>query len=88
MIPDRCWAEKSKLTGRFGESSAGKCPLRTLTGVLEPLKDKAYFTRVRVDPDIGTVCWRNGADLDPDVLYAAVTGEATDVTEPEGILRE
>jgi hypothetical protein len=58
----------------------------TFTGVFAPLEDKAYFARVRVDVDIGTICWPNGADLDPDVLYAAVTGEAIDLTEPAGVL--
>jgi hypothetical protein len=46
----------------------------TFRGVFEPLKDLAYFRQVRVDPDLGTVAWPNGADLDPDVLYAQVTG--------------
>lgn len=27
------------------------------------------FKQVRVDPDLGTICWPNGADLDPDVLH-------------------
>jgi hypothetical protein len=34
-----------------------------------PLKDPAYFSQVKVDPELGTVSWPNGADLDPDVLY-------------------
>jgi hypothetical protein len=59
--------------------------LVTFTGVFAPLKDKLYFDQVRIDPEIGTICWPNGADLDPDVLYAAVTGEAIDVTEPVGV---
>lgn len=60
--------------------------LVAFTGVFAPLKDKAYFAQARVDSDIGTVCWPNGADLDPDALYAAVTGEAIDIAEPVGVL--
>ena len=44
-------------------------------GVFAPLRDRAKFLEVRVDPEIGTICWPGGADLDPDVLYASVTGE-------------
>ncbi len=35
----------------------------------EPLRDRAYFRKVRVDPELGTVVWPNGYDLDPDVLH-------------------
>jgi hypothetical protein len=35
----------------------------------EPLQDPAYFAKVRVDPELGTVVWPNGYDLDPDVLH-------------------
>lgn len=38
-------------------------------GVFEPFRDVHYFSQVRVEPDIGTVVWPNGADLCPDVLY-------------------
>jgi hypothetical protein len=40
--------------------------------VFEPLRDAAYFAQVRVDAELGTVVWPNGADLDPDVLYEEV----------------
>ena len=40
-----------------------------LDGVFEPLRDRTYFRRVRVEPDVGTVVWPNGADVCPDVLY-------------------
>jgi hypothetical protein len=43
-------------------------------GVFAPLRDPAYFAQVRVDPELGTVAWPNGADLDPDVLYGRITG--------------
>ncbi len=35
----------------------------------EPLQDPAYFHQVSVDPELGTVVWPNGYDLDPDVLH-------------------
>ena len=37
--------------------------------VFEPLKrDPALFRSVSVDPELGTIVWPNGADIDPDVL--------------------
>jgi hypothetical protein len=35
----------------------------------EPLQDPAYFRQVSVDPELGTIVWPNGYDLDPDVLH-------------------
>jgi hypothetical protein len=42
--------------------------------VFAPLGDPARFAEVGVNPELGTVGWPNGADLDPDVLYAKVSG--------------
>jgi hypothetical protein len=40
--------------------------------VFEPLKaDPALFRQVRVDEEIGTIVWPNGADMDPDVLHGS-----------------
>jgi hypothetical protein len=50
-----------------------------LDGVFAPLLDPAKFAEVRLNPDLGTVCWPNGADLDPDVLYAWVSGRPISV---------
>jgi hypothetical protein len=37
--------------------------------VFDPLKkDPATFRQVRVDPELGTIVWPNGADVCPDVL--------------------
>jgi hypothetical protein len=33
------------------------------------LKDPAVFAQAFVDEELGTVCWRNGADLAPEWLY-------------------
>ncbi len=56
------------------------------TGVFAPLRSQDYFRRVRVDAELGTICWPNGADLDPDVLYSLVTGEPILLAEPEALL--
>jgi hypothetical protein len=48
--------------------------------VFEPLlRDASMFRSVRVDPELGTIVWPNGADLDPDVLYS---GRAPAWSEP------
>jgi hypothetical protein len=40
--------------------------------VFEPLKaDISLFREVRVDPELGTIVWPNGADMDPDVLHGS-----------------
>ena len=49
-------------------------PVLSFRGVFEPLRDPTYFAQVRVDPELGSVVWPNGADLDPDVLYGRLTG--------------
>jgi hypothetical protein len=42
--------------------------------VFEPLRtDTALFQSVRVDPELGTIVWPNGADIDPDVLILGRT---------------
>lgn len=37
--------------------------------IFEPLKDIDYFKRVRLNPDLDTIAWDNGADMSPDFLY-------------------
>ncbi len=37
--------------------------------VFEPLRDLKRFRTARLNPDIDTVVWDNGADMSPDFLY-------------------
>jgi len=37
-------------------------------GVFAPLGDPAYFARVRVVPEAGTIAWPDGADMAPEPL--------------------
>lgn len=47
------------------------------TGVFAPLKDPAYFARVRID--LGAIAWPNDVDIDPETLYHwATTGTGPD----------
>jgi hypothetical protein len=43
------------------------------SGIFTPLQNLATFAQVQIHPELGTIIWQNGADLDPDVLYAIVT---------------
>ena len=63
---------------RYADGAAGELdlmPLLQFTGVFEPLRDPEFFAQVRVNHDIGTIVWPNGADLCPDVLRHYLTGE-------------
>lgn len=66
-----------RLRLRFEDDVEGVVDLASLSfrGVFAPLQDLTYFRQVRVDKELGTIVWPNGADLDPDVLYSQVTGK-------------
>ena len=66
-----------RLRLRFEDGVVGEVDLEKMIqfeGIFAPLKDRATFVQVRVNPDVGTIVWPNGADLDPLVLYSQVTG--------------
>ena len=69
--------EPYRLRLKFEDGIEGDVDLQDLVefvGVFEALKNVVFFNEVRVDPDLGTVVWPNGADLDPLVLYSHITG--------------
>jgi hypothetical protein len=78
-----------RLRLRFEDGAEGEVDLSTIVpfeGVFAPLQDPTVFEAVRVNPELGTICWPNGADLDPDVLYALVRGEpAPDLRQRSGV---
>jgi hypothetical protein len=59
---------------RFEDGTEGEVDLsRELYGeVFEPLRDIDYFRQVKLNPDLGTIAWPNGADLAPEFLYEKV----------------
>lgn len=62
----------------FADGTSGVADLQPLLagrmGMLKPLHTPEYFALVQLDEEAGTVCWPNGVDLDPDVLYAVAHG--------------
>jgi hypothetical protein len=63
---------------RFDDGAAGEVDLAgELRGeVFEPLADVAFFAQVRVDPELHTIAWPNGADFAPEFLYERVRSHA------------
>ena len=37
--------------------------------LFSPLRDPAFFSRVKLDPECHTLVWPNGADFDPATLH-------------------
>jgi len=50
---------------------------REWRGVFEPLRDPAYFARVAVDPESGTIAWPNSVDMAPEPLYETARLQAS-----------
>ena len=62
---------------QFEDGIVGELDLSAIIrfeGIFAALKDLNRFRELSVHPDLGTIYWPNGADLDPAVLYARVTG--------------
>lgn len=59
---------------RFSDGAEGEVDLSAeLYGeVFEPLKTVEYFRSFRLDPELRTVTWPNGADFAPEFLRAAL----------------
>jgi hypothetical protein len=70
---------------RFEDGVDGELDLADVIdfeGIFAPLKDENEFAKMTLNAELGTIVWPNGADLDPDVLYAAVTGKPIELAAP------
>lgn len=56
---------------RFNDGTEGEIDLEPeLEGeVFGPLRDPTVFRAFRLDKEVGTIVWENGADLAPEFLY-------------------
>ncbi len=59
---------------RFGDGTEGRVDLSgELHGpIFEPLRDPTFFGQLRLDPELETITWPNGADFAPEFLYERV----------------
>ncbi len=80
MLPDIVEArplEAYRLFVRFADGVEGTIDVQEfapLEGVFAPLRNPDEFRRVAVNSELGTVSWPSGADLDPLLIYARLTG--------------
>jgi hypothetical protein len=60
---------------RFNDGAEGEIDLRgELEGeVFGPLTDLELFRRFRVDSELSTIVWENGADFAPEFLHENMT---------------
>ena len=68
---------------RFDDGVEGEIDLSSLMifeGLFAPLKTADRFAELRVNPDLGTICWPNGADIAPEALYEALLQHPPRVT--------
>jgi hypothetical protein len=69
--------ENHRLFVRFEDGVEGEIDFEQLApfdGVFAPLRDPQVLSQVRVNIEWGTIEWPCGADIDPIVLYSAVSG--------------
>lgn len=67
----------------FNNGRQGVADLRgSLDGdVFEPLRDVEVFSQFRVDPELETIVWPNGADFAPEFLYFQAFKNEPDLQE-------
>ncbi len=71
FVEEARYLEDYKIELKFNDGKKGIVDLQSeLYGTMfEPLKDKSIFSKVKVDEDLETIAWENGADLAPEFLY-------------------
>jgi hypothetical protein len=58
----------------FMDGAAGEIDLENELGgeIFTPLRDIEFFRQFRLDPELHTIIWRNGADFAPEFLYERI----------------
>ncbi len=65
------YIDEFKVDVHFNNGKRGTADLtEALHGaIFEPLKEKSLFAQLKVDPELETIVWPNGADLAPEYVY-------------------
>ena len=65
----------------FGDGLTGTLDLSgELWGpIFEPLRDPEFFARAELD-EFGVISWPNGADLAPEFVYGAISGQSAELS--------
>ncbi|HHG83933.1 MAG TPA: DUF2442 domain-containing protein [Bacteroidetes bacterium] len=70
---------------KFSDGVEGEIDLeKELWGeMFEPLRDKARFSELALDKELGTIVWPNGADFAPEFLYQKLSPDYTLKPKPQ-----
>ncbi len=70
-VTEAKYLDGHKVEVSFNDGRRGIADLsNTLRGsVFQPLKDEAFFAQLKLDKELDTISWPNGADIAPEYLY-------------------
>lgn len=70
-VTDAKYLEKYRIEVLFNDGKKGIVDLsQSLKGtVFNPLKNKNIFSQFKIDHELDTIVWPNGADFAPEYLY-------------------
>jgi hypothetical protein len=83
-VVEATYEDGYRIRFRFNDGAVGVADLKdALVGeMFEPLRDLGLFKRFRVDPELETIVWENGADFAPEFIRDRLLVEAVG-EEPE-----
>jgi len=63
----------------FDDGASGEVDLsdHLIGPVVEPLKDNAEFSKVKLDEELETIVWPNGADFAPEFIRGLLNDQST-----------